>query len=605
MRHASLRLSLIAGCALAAFPAFAQEAPPVVVAPPAAEAEPAQDDAVVPVVTMATDETPEPIPAVWAPVPTDASGRSAYGLYLSSRVAGFRGELGLAADFLLDSQSLTPEQPALNGEAFIAGLYSGDFDELLQIVPEVQDKPELAQAGSLVASVRSLGAGDGRSAFDTLKSTAFVGPFAILSRYLTPSMAAAAGDWDTALQPVGADADVFTGLILRAQRARNLETRRRFDEAEAEFRALTAQPAGGALFSGEFAEFLERRGRRDEAADLYRAVLTGPAPDPAALVGLQRLESRGRPPAAPTPVEAAAEALEFASLQMTAMDRHDYAVIYLRLAETLNPSDDIVLRLGHALSAANQPTLAREAFARVSSANPILYAGGQFNLALSLAEMERHDEALEALRRAAVAAPGQTSVSEELAQQLLILERYDEALAVLNQPDLNTADQSPQVRFMRGSALERLGRIEEAENELWAAHQTAPDNAAVLNYLGYLWVDSGRRVEQGAEMIARAHAAEPENGNIQDSLGWAQYRQGLYDLAVETLEGAVAKEPANAEIVDHLGDAYWQVGRRREATWQWNRVLTLNPDAGQRTEVERKLLNGLPEPTPVVVGRES
>ena len=94
-------------------------------------------------------------------------------------------------------------------------------------------------------------------------------------------------------------------------------------------------------------------------------------------------------------------------------------------------------------------------------------------------------------------------------------------------------------------------------------------------------------------MIARAHAAEPKDGNIQDSLGWAQFRQGLYEAAVVNLEGAVAKEPANAEINDHLGDAYWAVGRQREAGFQWNRVLTLDPDAERRAEVERKIAQGL------------
>ena len=601
MRHVSLRLALIAGCALVVVPAFAQETPRVVVepSPDAVEAE-----AAVPLVTLPIAEE-APIPAIWAPVPTDEHGRSAYGLYLSSRVAGFRGEHGLAADFLLDTQALTPEQPRLNTDAFIAGLFSGDFDAILRVAPKVQETPDLAEAGRLVGAIQSLAEGDGRRAFAGLKAQPFREPFGTLARYLAPSMAAAAGDWDAALQPVGESQDLFSTLVLRLQRARNLEARRRLDEAEAEFRALTAEPAGAALFNVEFGEFLERRGRRDEAAILYRAVLTGPAPDPQALIGLRRIETRGRPPAAPTPVEAAAETLDFASIQMTALDQHRYAVIYLRLAHSLSPSDDLTLRLGRALVADDQPGPAREAFARIGPADPILYASGQFSLALSLAEAERHEEALEALRRAAAAAPGQVSVTEQLAQQLLILERWGEALAVLNQPELNTVNQSPEIRFMRGAALERLGRIEEAENELWTALQAAPDNPDLLNHLGYLWVDTGRRVEQGAEMIARAHAAAPDNGNIQDSLGWAQYRQGQYDLAVETLEGAVAREPANAEIVDHLGDAYWQVGRRREATWQWNRVLTLEPDAEQRTEVERKLLNGLPEPTPVTVGGES
>jgi len=120
-----------------------------------------------------------------------------------------------------------------------------------------------------------------------------------------------------------------------------------------------------------------------------------------------------------------------------------------------------------------------------------------------------------------------------------------------------------------------------------------------LNYLGYLWVDSGTRVAEGAAMIERAHAGAPNDGNIQDSLGWAQFRQGQYDIAVSTLEEAVAKEPANAEINDHLGDAYWQVGRKREAGFQWNRVLTLDPDAERKAGVEKKLVEGLGPLTPV------
>jgi Flp pilus assembly protein TadD len=168
---------------------------------------------------------------------------------------------------------------------------------------------------------------------------------------------------------------------------------------------------------------------------------------------------------------------------------------------------------------------------------------------------------------------------------------------VLNRPTVNTADQSAELRYDRGRTLEQLGRIEEAEAELWTALQMAPDNPVFLNHLGYLWVDSGRRVEQGAEMIARAFAADPRNANVQDSLGWAQYRRGQYETAVETLEQAVARQPANAEINDHLGDAYWQVGRHREAGWQWNRVLTLQPEPERRAEVEQKLAAGLSGPS--------
>jgi Flp pilus assembly protein TadD len=78
-----------------------------------------------------------------------------------------------------------------------------------------------------------------------------------------------------------------------------------------------------------------------------------------------------------------------------------------------------------------------------------------------------------------------------------------------------------------------------------------------------------------------------------DSLGWGYYRLGDYNTAVEKLEQAVAIEAGDPDVNDHLGDAYWRVGRQTEARYQWNRVLTLEPAAKLRTEVEAKLKSGL------------
>lgn len=588
MRSSRLRL-VLTGSALLAFaaPAAAQEAS-APAGPPVAASEPE-------VPAEAAPAAP-PIPAVWAPAPTDAEGRSAYGLYLSGRVAAFRGDRARSAALLARSQALVPEQPTVAEEAFRSGLFAGDLKTVVDLAPGVQGEPLLAGAGRLFEVVLNLEQGDGRAALAALRRTPFEGPYVSVGRYLAPVVAAAGGDWDAALQPVEAGERDPGGLILRLQRARLLEMRRRPDEAEAEFRALIALPEGARLFGVAYGEFLERRGRREEAAQQYRASLESAAPDPAALAGVQRLADGGRAPATPSLRQTAAEALNFAALEAGEYDLDELAAIYLRLSRSLAPSDLTALRLGLALAGAGQETPAQAAFAAVDPASPVLYAGAQYNLGLSLRREARLDEALAAFRRADAAAPGQTRVALELAGQLLASGAPAEALEVLDRPSVDTADQPPTTRFLRGAALEQLGRIPEAEAELWTALQARPDDPMLLNHLGYLWVDSGSRVEEGAAMIARAHAAEPENGNYRDSLGWAQYRQGLFEEAVETLEGAVEKEPANPEIVDHLGDAYWRVGRRREAAWQWNRVLTLEPDAERRAAIERKLTRGLPDP---------
>ncbi len=605
MRLTYFRL-LLSGCAVLALaaPAAAQDAP-IIIDPPLREAvPPASGDGppprmpeVVPEEEPADEEpaTP-PIPEVWSPAPFTADGRSAYGLYLSGRVATHRGEPAAGAELLALSQSLTPEQPRLGGEAFLASLFSGDVDAVVRLAPFVAEVPVFAGAGRLARVVQTLRDGDGAAALTLMRDQPLGDPYVPVSTYLMPAVAAAGGDWETALQAVEVPTSDTAGLVLRDQRAQLLELRRRFDEAEAEYQALLASSDGARLFRVHYGAFLERRGRRVEALQVYAAAITGDSPDPRALVAGRRMRNGGRAPEKPTLQQIAADALAFAAMETSQVDIHELSAIYLQLASVLHPDDTLTLRLAESLEGAHQGAAARDAFARVSRANPIIYASAQLGLGVSLAEAGRDEEALEAFLRADAAAPEQVVVSRLLANHYFNLERYEEALAVLDRPTVNTADQSAEVRFDRGRTLQQLGRIEAAEAELWTALQMAPDNPVLLNHLGYLWVDSGRRVEQGAEMIARAFAAEPLNANIQDSLGWAQYRRGQYETAVETLEQAVAKQPANAEINDHLGDAYWQVGREREAGWQWNRVLTLEPEPERRAEVEQKLLRGLASP---------
>jgi Flp pilus assembly protein TadD len=87
-----------------------------------------------------------------------------------------------------------------------------------------------------------------------------------------------------------------------------------------------------------------------------------------------------------------------------------------------------------------------------------------------------------------------------------------------------------------------------------------------------------------------------------DSLGWAYFRLGNFPAAVEKLESAIVLEPDDPDVNNHLGDAYWRVGRRTEADFQWRRVLTLEPTPKLKAEVEAKLVSGLgPETTKPVV----
>jgi len=157
----------------------------------------------------------------------------------------------------------------------------------------------------------------------------------------------------------------------------------------------------------------------------------------------------------------------------------------------------------------------------------------------------------------------------------------------------NPKDAHWKLFFARGEVRERMGDWPRAESDLLKAKQLSNENAYVLNYLGYSWVDHGENLEEGLEMIKKAVAQQPRNGFFVDSLGWAYYRLAQYKLAVVFLEKAAEFEPDDIEIIGHLGDALWQAGRKFEARYQWQRVLGLDIDTETRTLIEEKIDKGV------------
>ncbi|HWV12488.1 MAG TPA: tetratricopeptide repeat protein, partial [Sphingobium sp.] len=123
--------------------------------------------------------------------------------------------------------------------------------------------------------------------------------------------------------------------------------------------------------------------------------------------------------------------------------------------------------------------------------------------------------------------------------------------------------------LMRGSALEQAGRWEEARATLERAAKIAPNEPAVLNYLGYAQVERRQNVPAALELLKKASALKPEDASITDSLGWAHFVTGNVEAAVPVLERAAEGAPADVTVNEHLGDALWAIGRRFEARYAW------------------------------------
>lgn len=514
-------------------------------------------------------------------------GGSSYGQFLAGRVAMSRGDSEAASDFFSRALAGSSGELLPRERAFSSAILAGDIRAAaaVDLSPE-ESNTAVIEAGRLARIVTAIIDGRPRPLNAEVREQPISAPHAWAGALVTRWLAADAGDWDRAVAPPPENADALTRILGGFHRALLLEQRRRFDEADAQFRALMLDGSAATMTRLAYGEFLERRRREDDALALYDAGLSRGA-DPSLEAARARVIAGGRPPSALTIEEGASLAFTHASAAAMVGGAHEFAVAYLQMALALNPEDgESWLTLGQALTEIGMPATAREAWSRTPR-DSRAYADAQISLAASLDEAGEGDEALRVAREAVRAQPSAASAFT-LAALLTQHEQYEEALEVLDGPALASVDDW-NLHYLRGAANERLGRHEAAEAAFQRALAQAPDQAEVLNYLGYMWIDQGARVDEGLAMVERAVAADPENGSYQDSLGWGRYRQGQYDEAVRILELAVGLNPSSAEINDHLGDAYWQVGRRREAEYQWRRALTLEPDADIRVDAEAKL----------------
>ena len=212
-----------------------------------------------------------------------------------------------------------------------------------------------------------------------------------------------------------------------------------------------------------------------------------------------------------------------------------------------------------------------------------------------LAEADREAEAVAAARQAVVEAADATALGR-LGDVLMGVRRYDEAAGVyaraLAVPPSAGAPQEWLLTLLRGMALDQSGRWSDAKPVLERAHALAPDEAIVLNYLGYAQIEKRENIVAAHALIEEAAKLRPDDAAITDSLGWSYFLRGRTAEAIPLLEKAAAGEADDPAIHEHLGDAYYTVGRRIEARFAWDRALRgIRPDGAAR--VRAKIDRGL------------
>ncbi|MDB9752505.1 tetratricopeptide repeat protein, partial [Pelagibacteraceae bacterium] len=152
----------------------------------------------------------------------------------------------------------------------------------------------------------------------------------------------------------------------------------------------------------------------------------------------------------------------------------------------------------------------------------------------------------------------------------------------------------PEVLDGRGVAYERIGEWDKAEKDLLSSLAASPNQAYVINYLAYTWIEKGIKIDQSLKMLEKANNLKSNDPYIIDSLGWALFKLKKYKDAKNYLQKAVQLMPADPIVNDHYGDVLWKNGNKIQARYYWNYVLNLKDSKEKlKSNIKNKLISGL------------
>jgi tetratricopeptide (TPR) repeat protein len=282
-----------------------------------------------------------------------------------------------------------------------------------------------------------------------------------------------------------------------------------------------------------------------------------------------------------------------------------------------------------AFKAGNYSVAAKE-FQAVVEATPN-FADGYFMLGQSLAQLNRHEDALAALRKAYDLNPSKVSHQFALANAYLSAKRYGDAIQLYERINPSSLSGAHQTAYHKNKAiaLEKSGRGGEVAAALAATARTSPndaaaqyaygvaaynagDTAAAVQALGratqieatakhreaYVKAlvrqareDSSKKTSNYAKAVEHAKALAAQNGSYENlmTLGEAQLGAKQYPGAADSFQKAAAKKADDWLAFYYLSQVQTAMGQFPAAEATLERALRTNPTAQNEKRIYRQI----------------
>ena len=184
------------------------------------------------------------------------------------------------------------------------------------------------------------------------------------------------------------------------------------------------------------------------------------------------------------------------------------------------------------------------------------------------------------------------NISKNFKKYELAIEYYNQ---VLKEEKFNPTTYAD-ILYRRGSCYERLGNFEDSDKDLLESLKVNPNDAYVLNYLAYSWLERDHKIDISIQMLEKAYEIKKNDPFILDSIGWAYYLIKDINKAEKFLNRAIQLMPEDPIVNDHYGDILWKMNRKLQAKYYWKNTLKFKDTKSEmKKDLRNKILNGLSE----------
>lgn len=154
--------------------------------------------------------------------------------------------------------------------------------------------------------------------------------------------------------------------------------------------------------------------------------------------------------------------------------------------------------------------------------------------------------------------------------------------------------EDPDLLLSLASNYACLENYEEVLKIVEALLKKFPEDAYVLNFVGYSLVELNRDLERAEKLLLKADQLKSDDPYILDSIGWLYFKKGDLEKAKNYLQKAMEKAKEDEPTIwFHFAEVYLKLGEKEKACDLLKKALEITIHTREKKKIEDLLKNCL------------